>query len=363
MTGSAAGKGASALRILLVEPTATGGLAAHVRMEEELLRAAGAEVRRADVAIPSRPGPRDLRTLCALRRLLRDPSAPIDAVHAHGLRAAALAGLARGPRGRAPRLVVTLHNRIAGGRAVQRIGRILERIIRARADAVLLVSPDLGTRLAGVPRILRAVVPAPRPGALVPASGPAPAGEPGAPLSVLVVARLAPQKGLDVLLDAVARLREDGVPLDVRIAGDGPEEAALRTRIREDGLPVTLLGRRQDVPGLLAGADLVVSAARWEGQPVFLQEALRAGRPLVATDAGGTALVTGDAAVLVPPSDPEALAAAIAGMCDPAVRAEAAGRSLRRAAALPGSAEMTAQLLDVLDPRRCGDPDPASGEA
>jgi glycosyltransferase involved in cell wall biosynthesis len=94
------------------------------------------------------------------------------------------------------------------------------------------------------------------------------------------------------------------------------------------------------VPDLLAAADLVVSAARWEGQPVGLQEALAAGVPVVATDVGGTGTVLGGAGLLVPAGEPasvpEALAEAVARvLADPGLRARLAGASTRRAAELP----------------------------
>ncbi len=65
------------------------------------------------------------------------------------------------------------------------------------------------------------------------------------------------------------------------------------------------------MPDLLAAADVVVSSALWEGQPVGLQEALHAGAAIVATDVGGTAAVVGDAAVLVPGGDPLSLSRGI----------------------------------------------------
>src|SRR5699024_11335639 len=74
-------------------------------------------------------------------------------------------------------------------------------------------------------------------------------------------------------------------------------------------LPYTTLfrsGRRDDVPDLLASADVLVSTSAWEGQPINVQEALAAGVPVVATDVGGTGEVTGDAARLVPYPDPDA---------------------------------------------------------
>src|SRR5699024_4196570 len=128
-------------------------------------------------------------------------------------------------------------------------------------------------------------------------------------------------------------------------------------RIDAEDLPVQLLGHREDVGELLAGADLVVSAARWEGQPVSLQEALRAGRAIVATDAGGTRWVTGEAARLVPVGDAQALAAAITDHVDDEVRAAAEQASRQRAAQLPGRREMTAQLRAVL----LGPPPPMVG--
>ncbi len=164
-----------------------------------------------------------------------------------------------------------------------------------------------------------------------------------------MIARLAPQKGLHDLLDAAALLGTSA-GVRIRVAGDGPLHEELARRVRDERLPVELLGRREDVPALLAASDLVVSAAHWEGQPVSLQEALRAGRAIVATDAGGTRWVTGDAAHLLPVGDPAALAAAITALRDPAARHAAEQASLRRASALPTAPELLAQLDEVLAP-------------
>ncbi|MDN6304089.1 MAG: glycosyl transferase, partial [Brachybacterium sp.] len=97
------------MRILLVRPAASGGLAAHVDHELALLTAAGRDVAEAPVRIGERPHPlADLRTVRTLREVL-GASAPVT-LHAHGLRAGALAALAVRRR-RGQRLVVTLHNR------------------------------------------------------------------------------------------------------------------------------------------------------------------------------------------------------------------------------------------------------------
>ncbi|WP_114856028.1 glycosyltransferase [Brachybacterium sp. YJGR34] len=332
------------MRVLVVRPRASGGLAAHVDQELAELTEAGWTVSEAPVTIQERPHLlADLRTVRTLHHLQRRAGEAV-AVHAHGLRAGALAALAR-PRGDGGRLVVTLHNRTVGSRATRALGALLLRVLCRRADVVLAVSPDLAedARRAGAREVSHAVVPAPeRARAQVPATP-----RRGERLEVLVIARLAPQKGLEDLLDAAALLRR-GAPLRIRVAGDGPLHEQLAARIDAEQLPVQLLGRREDVPALLARADLVVSAAHWEGQPVSLQEALRAGRAIVATDAGGTRWVLGRAAQLVPVGDPSALAAAIEAHRDPAVRRHAEDAARERARDLPTAEDLLTQLAAVL---------------
>ena len=98
---------------------------------------------------------------------------------------------------------------------------------------------------------------------------------------------------------------------------------------------------------LLGAADVVVSTAEWEGQPVWLQEALQAGAPIVATDVGGTAAVVGDAALLCPPQD-RALAGAIRDvLADPSLAADLRARASARARVLPTVADALDQVEDV----------------
>src|SRR6202000_2787803 len=87
----------------------------------------------------------------------------------------------------------------------------------------------------------------------------------------------------------------------------------------ELGEDVLFLEHRGDVPALLAAADVFVLPSRWEGQPLVLQEALRAGTPVVAPRVGGIPALTGqDTALLVPPEDAGALAAAVSAvLADP----------------------------------------------
>jgi len=137
-----------------------------------------------------------------------------------------------------------------------------------------------------------------------------------------------------VLLDALAEIPD--TDLLTVVAGDGPERAALQARIEAQGLPVRLLGHRDDVADLLHAADVVVSSAFWEGQPVGLQEALHAGAAIVATDVGGTAAVVGEAALLVPSGDPVSLSRALRDVVlHGAVRDDLRSKAVERSADLP----------------------------
>jgi glycosyltransferase involved in cell wall biosynthesis len=309
-----------------------------------------------EVDIAGRPRPaRDAAAVLRLRRLLaRDRP---DVLHAHGLRAGALGALALAMPG-TPRtaLAVTVHNAppAAGPPAAVYAG--LELIVARRADAVLTVSGDLdgrlrrlGARLAG-----RALVPAPAAASVSAAEIAAlrrelTGDEPGEREIVAGVGRLAAQKGFGTLIQAAARWqRRPVVPL-LLIAGEGPLGTELRRQAAAAGVTVRFLGPRSDVPALLAAADVVVVPSIWEGQPLIVQETLRAGRPLVATQAGGIAELTGDdAALLVPPGDPGALAAAVTGLLDdPAAAARLAAAARARAALLPTEAAAVDQVLSL----------------
>ncbi|MDM8085964.1 glycosyltransferase family 4 protein [Cellulomonas cellasea] len=310
--------------------------------------------------IADRPRLSDIQAVLRLRAL----SAGADVVHAHGLRAGALAVLAVRtlPSRARPRMVVTLHNLPVGGRAIRTVSAVLERIVARGADVVLGVSGDLVVlaKARGARQASRALVPAPplpqpsRDRAAV--RGELGLAEHGT--LVVSVARLAPQKGLGLLADAAALLHgRSGHGVLWALAGDGPLRGELQARIDAEGLPVRLLGRREDVADLMAAADVVASTAVWEGQPIAVQEALQLGCPLVATDAGGTREVTGDAAVLVPVGDADAFARALSEvLADPSRREALAASSRAQAATLPRVADVVAQLRAVYSGRA------ASGE-
>jgi glycosyltransferase involved in cell wall biosynthesis len=177
--------------------------------------------------------------------------------------------------------------------------------------------------------------------------------EPAAPL-VVFAGRLAEQKRVGDLLKALDLVQH--IQPDVRtvIAGDGP----LRDRLEEtahaydlDGR-VRFLGHRDDVPRLLAAADLVVLPSAYEGLPNVLLEAMRFRKPVVATAAPGTTEVVddGQTGILVPVGDTRLLARAIRDIVrDPALaqRMGSAGRS--RVEAIFRADTMVAQFAELYE--------------
>lgn len=371
----------SSLRIAYVLGTTSGGTGRHVAMLAAACLRAGCQVavfgpqpagdsavEFTQVAITDRPRPAsDLAVVRRLRGLLSGWSP--DVVHAHGLRAGAVAALALPSRKRARAgvlrsrvpLVVTVHNAPPAGVRLAVIYAVLERVVARRADVVLCVSPDLQARMRrlGARSVACAIVPAPLPAPAQPRQEPGSAQcgavaelvTPGRPI-VLGVGRLAPQKDFATLLAAAAgwRVRQPA-PLVV-IAGDGPLAGALAARAAELGVDARFLGSRDDVADLLAVTDVFVLPSRWEGQPLILSEALRAGRPIVATDVGGVRALLGLAgpapALLVPAADPVALGAAVLSVLDdPELAARLSAAALARAARLPSEADAVAAALAV----------------
>jgi glycosyltransferase involved in cell wall biosynthesis len=129
------------------------------------------------------------------------------------------------------------------------------------------------------------------------------------------VGTLRAQKAYDVLIRAAASLREKHPGLHVLIAGAGPEKEQLQALIGELGLSdvALMLGRRLDVPNILAELDVAVCASNFEGSPLSVMEYMEAGLPIVATSVGGVPDLIDDGVhgLLVPPGDPLELAGAI----------------------------------------------------
>ncbi|MEU2286314.1 glycosyltransferase family 4 protein [Streptomyces sp. NPDC013178] len=357
--------GQSPLRTVQVLGGGNAGSSAHVRSLAAGLVARGVRVTvcapvEADHAYDFRgagaehvPVPRssDPASVAALRAACTDA----DLVHAHGLHASFRAVLALS--GRRTPLVVTWHNRAYAEGARAHLLRLLERRVAKAAAVVLGTTSDLVDRArrtgARDARLAAVALPGPRPATEDP-DRPRPKmlaelGAIGRPL-LLAVGSLERHRGYDVLLDASrAWRRRDPAPL-LMIAGEGPLRAELQRRIEDEGLPVRLIGRRDDVGDLLAAADLALLPGGEESRSVLAQEALHARVPLVAALAGGIRELVGDAAELVPHEDAGALSEAVVRLLDDPERCDLLRElGTRQAGTWPSEDETVAQVLSVYD--------------
>jgi glycosyltransferase involved in cell wall biosynthesis len=152
------------------------------------------------------------------------------------------------------------------------------------------------------------------------------------------VGNLRAEKAYEVLIEATVRLRRSvGPELRVLIAGEGRQRLALERLVDERGVAgtVTLLGMRSDIPDVLAALDVAVCCSDYEGSPLTVMEYMEAGLAVVATRVSGVldVVIDGENGLLVPPRDPDALAAATARLLEDAdVRTALGerGRELRR---------------------------------
>jgi len=218
--------------------------------------------------------------------------------------------------------------------------RLQEALIGRFVDRYIAVSADVAGRLRRAFRLPAPKVEVVRNG-IEPHAPAAPAADVPRP-AVLAVARLVPQKGIDVLLRAAVDL-----DATVVVAGDGPERAALEA---EAAGRVRFLGHRTDVPALLAAADVFVLPSRYEGTSLALLEAMGAGKAVVATAIGGTDELVRDGVdgLLVPPDDPAALAEALERLLvDNELRARLGGAAAARVAADFSAEASTARVVGI----------------
>jgi glycosyltransferase involved in cell wall biosynthesis len=286
--------------------------------------------------IPAMPlGPAGARRVPVLTRLLRREHPAV--FHAHMSSAVACKwGLAAALLARVPAVLGTVQ--VGAYEPPNRSAYWQLRALAARVDRYLAVSREIAGELTeglGWPPakvevaynavdVERAAVPAP-PGLRAQLGG-----SETRPL-VLTPARLNAQKGHEVLLEAIVEVPEALFVL----AGDGPERGALEARAAELGIAerVRFLGRREDVPQLLAACDVFALPSLYEGSSLAVLEAMAAGTAIVSSAIGGTEelLEDGRSGLLVPPGDAPALAAALRRVLDdPALREGMAARARER---------------------------------
>lgn len=226
---------------------------------------------------------------------------------------------------------------------------VLQRAAYACAHVVVANSAALARRLRreGVPARKIAIVPN---GLDVAAFTPAPARS--LRRRVIMVANLRPEKGHDLLITAAARVVRQFPDAHFTLVGDGPARGALGAQIAAHELEhaFALLGERDDVPALLAQADIAVLPSRTESMPNAVLEAMAAGLPVIATHVGGIPDIIDHmrTGLLIPPENPAALADQIAALMADAALAARLGAAARAEVRARFSFERMVASIDAL---------------
>ena len=233
-----------------------------------------------------------------------------DVIHAHWWLPAGLCSLPTARRLDVP-LVVTIHGSDAHLLRYQALRRLALHVLH-RASLVATVSDDLRRQIEVIdPRLRTMVLRLPIAEMAPPVPMPS-----DPPLRLLAAGRLSPEKGFDVLIEAMRIAVDHGLDVRLDIVGSGPERRNL-------GLLAAPLGDRVTLIPALPHAELMrrlddvhalVAPSRREGLGMVALEAFTRGRPVVASRVGGLAesVTDGVDGYLVPPEDPVALAAALA---------------------------------------------------
>ncbi|WP_281353063.1 glycosyltransferase family 4 protein [Aureimonas leprariae] len=308
-----------------------------------------------------------LRAFLRTLRLLRAEQPAI--VHAISLRAVLLGGLARRLSGGGPTVQAITGLGVVGadegwrGRLARRLFRHLLRRTFAPKGAAFLFENEEDARWLGLDRTMPDAV-------FVPGAGVDPAAYPQTPLPagrtlrVALVSRMLWSKGVDVAVEAVRRARRGGADVTLSLYG-APDpanpraipEADLRRWGTEDG--IEWHGPTSDVAGVWREHHVACLPSRGgEGLPRALLEAACCGRPIVATMVPGcTALVRdGKDGLLVPPGDPEALAAAFAQLAADRPLAGAMGDAAARRVREGFTEDHVAAIVEALYRRLLGQP-------
>jgi glycosyltransferase involved in cell wall biosynthesis len=345
------------LRVLLVVQPPDGGVYEHVAGLARGLAARGQEVavagplahRRADLGVEVLP--LDLRRdisprrdlggalrLAALERAFRP-----DLVHAHSSKAGVAARAARLLSPRLP-VLYTAHGfafasyfESGRARAAYRAAERLMAPLTTRFVCVCEAEGRLAAQVAPRSRVRVVHNGIPEHGLAPPHPSLVRLRERGPVLGVLTLLR--PGKGLETLIDAMPAVTRSHPDASVAIAGGASavvadQRLALERRAAERGVSdrVHLIGETPGPGPLLAGVDVFVSASWAESFPYSILEAMAARLPVIATDVGGCAEAVehGSTGLVVPPRDPDALAAAIVELLEDPERRRRMGEAGHR---------------------------------
>lgn len=252
----------------------------------------------------------------------------IDLVHAHMFRAEVVGTRAAVAAG-TPVIIATVHSsRVRSHDEIAELAKLT-----GQMDSLIVPSASIEHKVRGEGRETRfSVIPngvdLERFATPVPECGlRKQLGIPAGGLIVGVLARLEPEKGHRFLVDAMPGIVAAAPGAWLVIVGEGSLASELRARAAALPPPacdrVLFTGRREDVAAITAELDVAVLPSLREAQGISILEAMARRRPVVATAVGGIPEVITDGidGVLVPPADPDALAAAVAGLLtDPALR-------------------------------------------
>jgi glycosyltransferase involved in cell wall biosynthesis len=184
-------------------------------------------------------------------------------------------------------------------------------------------------------------------------------------LLVVTVARMTPQKGIDILVDSARRVIVHRPDVRFVVVGDGPllQDAKLWAAQARIERYVRFVGGSETPHLYLSAADLFVLSSRWEALPLSIVEAFHAGLPIIATNAGGVReLVDPAVGRIVPIADPTALANAILEICnDDKLRRTLSAEARKRGTEQRFSPDYINRLLELTYAEILCKPLPAAG--
>ena len=341
------------VRVLQVVRPAAGGMKGHVLQLSAGLRSHGFEC---EIACPGdselirdalelnltvHPVPivgplhplRDPLAIVSLAEVIRERRPAL--IHAHGSKAGLIARMAVLLAGRPP-VIVTVHNQVLYGGIsplMRRVYIAMERRLARRTARIITVSEALRAEMTDVfglsPRLVTTVYNGLDLGPFVAGGDRAVSrkrrGMPPDALAIGLAARFAPQKGLDILVEAAVPMLEGSPDAVLVLAGAGPLLEVVKTMARATSVRDRILfpGLETDMPGLLSALDIYASAAIAEGLGLGTIEAMAAGLPVASTTAGGTPEVVDDGVtgLLVAPGRAAPLTEALRRLAkDPALR-------------------------------------------